>query len=161
MFPEASSQTLRSARLAMVFLRAHRTGLHIDAIAAELGTLSQDISTELARRGHQQDAEYLKASELAPMIGRTTSTVYNDIADGAIEGARKIGPKIWRIPISSAEAYVRNRTAGKQRPGHSRPARPPRIPAPVTPGTAPDSRPQGPDSKARPNRQERNLKITT
>ena len=113
MFQEASSQTLRSARLATVLLCALRNDLHIHAIAAELDTLSEHISTELARRGHQQGAEYLKASELAPMIGRTTRTIYKDIADGSIEGARKIGPRLWRIPISSAEAYVRNRTAGK------------------------------------------------
>jgi predicted DNA-binding transcriptional regulator AlpA len=116
MFQEASSQTLKTARLAMVFLCAHRSDLQIDAIAAELGTLSEHISTELAGRGHPRDAEYLKVSELAPMIGRTTSTVYNDIADGAIEGARKIGPRTWRIPISSAEAYVKRRTTGKYRP---------------------------------------------
>ena len=113
MFQEVSSQTLRSARLAMVFLCAHRSDLQMDAIAAELGTLGEHISTELAGRGDLQEAEYLKVSELAPMIGRTTSTVYNDIADGAIEGARKIGPRTWRIPLSSAEAYVRSRTTGK------------------------------------------------
>jgi predicted DNA-binding transcriptional regulator AlpA len=144
MFQEVSSQTLKSARLAMVFLCAHRTGLQMGTIATQLGNLSEDISAELAGRGHQQEAQYLKVSELAPMIGKTTSTVYNDIADGAIEGAVKVGPRTWRIPVSSAEAYVRRRTAGKYRPGHSRATRPPRIPAPVTPGTAPDSRPQDP-----------------
>jgi predicted DNA-binding transcriptional regulator AlpA len=113
MFQEASSQTLKSARLAMVFLCAHRSDLRMGAIAAELGSLSEDISTELAGRGHQQEAEYLKVSEIAPMIGRTSSSVYKDLAGGAIEGARKIGPRSWRIPVSSAEAYVRSRTAGK------------------------------------------------
>jgi len=112
MFQEVSIQTLKSARLAMVFLCAHRSDLQIDVIAAELGTLSETIRTELDGRGHPQ-ADYLKVSELAPMIGRTTSTVYNDIADGKIRGARKFGPRIWHIPLSSAEDYVKSRTAGK------------------------------------------------
>jgi IS30 family transposase len=113
MFQEVSSQTLKSARLAMVFLCAHRSGLQMGTIATQLGNLSEDISAELAGRGHQQEAAYVKVSEIAPMIGRTSSTVYKDLRNGAIEGALKVGPRTWRIPISSAEAYVKSRTAGK------------------------------------------------
>jgi excisionase family DNA binding protein len=87
--------------------------------------------------------EYMTVEELAAALRLSPMTAYRHVSAGRIPGALRIGRTI-RIPVTSAEAYLKaclitQPPPGSGQPGQDPPAALPRAPARQPPAPAPEA----------------------